>query len=156
MKKSIFYFLIFLCLNFLALGLGIYLMDGGPLSEWYLDLNKAPWTPPNQAFGICWSIIMICFALYLTYLIKSKQSHLYIWSLYILQWILNSGWNYVFFNQQNILMGLWVILLLFLVITYFLFYYLNLLKWKTIWILPYFIWLMVAISLNSYIFVYNP
>lgn len=156
MKKETSYFLLFLSLNFLVLGLGIYLMDGGPLSEWYLKLNKAPWTPPNPTFGISWSIIMVCYSFYMTLLIKLKKEMSSVLGLYILQWFLNSGWNYIFFNQENVLMGLIVIIILFFIICYFLLNFYKYTKWKTLWIFPYFIWLIVAISLNAYILVYNP
>lgn len=156
MKQNLQYFIICFVLNFAALGFGIYLMGEGPISDWYLQLNKAPWTPPNPAFGICWSFIMVCFAFYMTSLLKRSTNKVYIWILFSVQWILNSGWNYAFFNQHYPLLGLVVILLLLFTISYFLFTFWELLKWRTLWITPYFIWLIVATSLNSYIIVYNP
>ena len=41
------WFVLFLAINFSALGIGSYLMNNGPTSGWYLTLNKAPWTPPG-------------------------------------------------------------------------------------------------------------
>ena len=54
-------FLIFLIINFAALGLGSWIMGAGAQSEWYSSLNQAPWTPPGWVFGAAWTIIMICF-----------------------------------------------------------------------------------------------
>ena len=45
------YLIIFLIINFGALGLGVLLMQNGPETDWYLQLNKAPWTPPGWVFG---------------------------------------------------------------------------------------------------------
>ena len=61
-------FLFFLFINIGSLGLGSLLMNNGPTSEWYLNLNKAPWTPPGWLFGVAWTTIMVCFSIYLTYL----------------------------------------------------------------------------------------
>ncbi|WP_284041149.1 hypothetical protein [Polaribacter sp. Z022] len=35
-------FLTFVVVNFLALGLGVLLMNNGPQTEWYKTLNQAP------------------------------------------------------------------------------------------------------------------
>jgi len=43
--------IIFLLINFGALGVGSWLMKNGPQTQWYLDLNKAPWSPPGWVFG---------------------------------------------------------------------------------------------------------
>jgi len=156
MTQYVKHIILFFVLNFAALGLGVYLMDGGPLSDWYIQLNKAPWTPPNPTFGICWSMIMFCFAFYMASLLKLHANKSLIWIIYSLQWILNSGWNYAFFNQHDSIFGIFIILLLLSIITYLLFKFCTLLKWKTLWITPYFIWLIIATSLNSYIVIYNP
>ena len=47
--------LIFLLFNFIALGLGSWMMADGPNSIWYEELSKAPWTPPGWMFGTAWS-----------------------------------------------------------------------------------------------------
>ena len=53
--------LLFLILNFGGLAIGSWLMNGGPLSEWYTELNQAPWTPPGLIFGIAWTLVMFFF-----------------------------------------------------------------------------------------------
>lgn len=56
---------LFLVLNFAALGIGGLFSGQGVPSDWYTGLNKAPWTPPGWVFGSAWTIIMICFAIYM-------------------------------------------------------------------------------------------
>ena len=63
LKISIF----FLVLNFSALAIGSWLMNNGPMTNWYVNLNQAPWTPPGWVFGIAWTTIMICFSVYMAY-----------------------------------------------------------------------------------------
>ena len=43
----------FLFLNFGALALGGLFAGSGAGSNWYAELNKAPWTPPGWVFGFC-------------------------------------------------------------------------------------------------------
>ena len=40
-------------------------MNNGPQTDWYSNLNKAPWTPPGWVFGFAWTTIMLCFSIYL-------------------------------------------------------------------------------------------
>lgn len=153
MKKALWLF-VFLVLNFGALGIGVFLMNNGPESGWYTALNKAPWTPPGWFFGVAWITIMIAFSIYMAYLIQAKSTT-NIWLLFFVQFILNISWNYVFFNQHLVLLGLLVIVLLTFVVGYFLLKFRNLMKQKTWLIVPYFIWLIVASSLNTYVYLNN-
>ncbi len=118
MKYSII-LIIFLVINFGALGIGSLLMGNGAQSEWYLSLNKAPWTPPGWVFGAAWTTIMICFSIYMAQLYTNDKSTLVI-GLFIIQVILNVSWNYMFFNQHKVGLGLVIITLLTLLILYFL------------------------------------
>ena len=45
-------------------------MDNGPMTDWYINLNQAPWSPPGWVFGAAWTTIMICFSIYMAYLFK--------------------------------------------------------------------------------------
>ncbi|MFL0352595.1 TspO/MBR family protein [Xanthomarina sp. GH4-25] len=146
--------IVFLIINFAALGIGSWLMGTGPTSDWYIEQNKAPWTPPGWVFGAAWSTIMICFAIYMAILVKIKP-HTFIIGLFTIQFLLNVSWNYIFFNQHLVTFGLIIIVLLTLVITLFLIKYKTILKTATWLIVPYFIWLLIATSLNAYILLNN-
>ncbi|ALU74075.1 TspO/MBR family protein [Tenacibaculum finnmarkense] len=149
-------FLLFLVVNFLALAIGILLMKDGPRTDWYLSLNKAPWTPAGWVFGAAWSTIMLLFAFYMTKLsFKFPFLDKKLTLLFSVQWILNVGWNYFFFNQHLTVIGLVIITLLWLLIGYFTFKNLRELKGITLFILPYLIWMTIATSLNAYIVFYN-
>jgi len=146
---------IFLLLNFLALAIGSMFTSIGVPSEWYIGLNKAPWTPPGWFFGIAWSTIMICFSIYLSYLwplIKNKKQLI---GLFSAQWFLNTGWNPCFFYYQNAIVGMVIITCLTLLIVFFTLKYYSELKTKSLLICPYLIWLLIATSLNGYILLYN-
>lgn len=146
--------IVFIVLNFGALSLGSFLMNNGPQSIWYQSLAKAPWNPPGWLFGVAWFSIMACFALYLSWAYPKVNRKLFLF-LFIPQWILNVGWNYVFFNQQLINIGVVVLVVLTGIVYATLFVFHKTLKTKSLLIVPYCLWLVLACSLNIYIAVYN-
>lgn len=146
--------IISLLINFGALALGGWLMNDGPMTEWYINLNQAPWTPPGWVFGVAWTIIMICFSVFFAFLYKLSLN-LNLILLFSIQLFLNIIWNYVFFNQHFIGLGLIVIICLTIIIGVFLFSYHKDLGLKSLLILPYLFWLLIATSLNAYIFLNN-
>lgn len=148
------YVILFLILNFGTLTFGSWLMNNGPKTEWYLNLSKAPWTPPGWVFGVAWTSIMICFSVFMAKLLILKKE-LLVYLLFTIQMILNIGWNYIFFNQHHILLGFVVIAVLTLVIAVFIMRFYSVLKRYTWLIAPYFIWLCIATSLNGYILINN-
>ncbi len=147
--------IIFLAINFGALAIGGFFTGKGVPSDWYVNLNKAPWTPPGWVFGFAWTTIMICFSFYLAYLWPHVENKKILIILYVIQWTLNVCWNPVFFHYNNALFGFILIGLLTLTIGYMLWEYRDEMKHWTALILPYFIWLLVATSLNGYILVKN-
>ena len=147
--------IIFLLINFGALAIGGFFTGKGVPSDWYEGLVKAPWTPPGWVFGFAWTTIMICFSVYMAYLWPVIDNKNLLIALFIVQWILNVGWNPTFFYYHNILAGLFLIVSLTALIGFFLLFYWPELKLKSILILPYLIWLMIATSLNGYILLRN-
>lgn len=153
---SKFYLLIlFLVLNFGGLAIGNWFMGEAVSEQWYNNLSKAPWTPPGWVFGIAWTVIMVCYSIYLTFLFHIRKSNFAL-IVYGMSFILNISWNYLFFSQQLVDWALLDIILLTLVIFYFYISFgdekLSKLKYL---LLPYLIWLCIATSLNGYISYYN-
>lgn len=153
--KRIGILILFVILNFGALGIGTYFMDNGPNDSWYLTLNKAPWTPPGWVFGAAWFSIMLCFSFFMMHfydLFKSSKPFLI---LFVIQWFLNISWNLFFFNLQEIFVGLVVLLLLIIILFRILRISLRKGSYQSFLIAPYILWMMVAISLNAYIYINN-
>ena len=153
--KGIKLLILFLIINFGGLAIGGWLMNNGPSSDWYINLNQAPWTPPGWVFGFAWTSIMICFSIYLASHFSILKGNAIKW-IFALQVFLNVIWNYVFFNQHLIALGLVVITALSIVIFYYFFKFrkdrLKQMRWL---LLPYMIWLCIATSLNAYILINN-
>tara|TARA_Y100000991_G_scaffold79336_1_gene59663 strand:+ start:1141 stop:1602 length:462 start_codon:yes stop_codon:yes gene_type:complete len=147
-------FIFFLGLNFGALFLGNILMNNGATSDWYLNLNKAPWTPAGWVFGAAWTSVMLFFSVYMTFLYQNLKTQKVI-LLYSLHQLLNISWNFIFMNKHMTILGLIDISLLTILIFYFLIGYNKILNNMRFFVLPYCIWLLIATSLNLYIVIYN-
>ncbi|MEZ5199589.1 MAG: TspO/MBR family protein [Bacteroidales bacterium] len=144
---------IFLIINFAALGIGGLFTSEGVPSDWYQNLVKAPWTPPGWVFGSAWTLIMIFFAVYMAYGWKQVDNKSMFLTLFIFQWIFNVLWNPVFFKFHLVFAGLIIISILAVLVGIFIIAYFKHFKFYSLLIFPYFIWLMIATSLNLYIFI---
>ena len=147
-------FVVFAILNFGALGLGAWLMGEGPTGDWYQEVNKAPWTPPGWVFGAAWTFIMLCYSVYMgiAWNRVGKQKLL---TIYGIQLLFNIGWNPVFFYLHDVEMGLLIISFLTLLIWTKTLLLRKPMKYWSVLLLPYGIWLLIATSLNLYFLLYN-
>ena len=147
--------LVFLVLNFIALGIGFIYTNPGVSGEWYNGLNQAPWTPPGWVFGAAWNFIMLCFAFFMAYWWTIAQNKKTVAILFGIQWVLNISWNPIFFSAQEVTLGLITISSLTILVSYMLFSNWKKLGVKTLLVVPYFVWLIIATSLNAYILFNN-
>ena len=146
--------LLFLAINFGGLAIGSWLMNNGPVSNWYSNLQQAPWTPPGFVFGIAWTLIMICFSMYLGKLFTEDNTSKNR-TIFLIQFVLNVRWNFIFFNQHLVLFALINILLLTSLIFVYFFKLSSAVNNYKYLLLPYMLWLCIATSLNLYILVHN-
>ena len=150
-------FLMFLVINFAALGIGGFLIGNPGADTWYQSMNKAPWTPPGWVFGAAWTTIMLCFSFYM-YSVSNNLSADFSKTFYLLfavQFILNVLWNPIFFKGHFVTGGLIVIISLTLLGAWFTYYGFKNHGLVGLWVAPYIIWLIIATSLNAYILVKN-
>lgn len=146
---------LFLLLNFGALGLGSYLMGEGPMGLWYQELNKAPWTPPGWVFGAAWTLIMVALSIYMSKAVQVPQWSKTLIVLYALQWVLNVSWNPLFFMFHKMGASLVVMLLLIAVVAAMALVGKKELPLASWWLTPYLLWLSIAATLNGYALMHN-
>ena len=155
--KNIQAFILFALLNFGALAIGGLFTGNGVSSDWYTKANQAPWTPPGFVFGLAWSTIMLCFSFYMARVYvgvgQIKPKTIYI--VYSIQWILNVLWNPTFFYFHKVSLALALIIALLVTVTWFLMLGKKHSTGSMLLVLPYFLWLFIAISLNAYFLVAN-
>ncbi len=136
------------CIFFAAcLGAGV---TGGlfPPGEWYRNLNKPTWTPPDWVFPVTWLVLYICMALAAARVagMPGNGVALAFWSMQI---AFNALWTPVFFGLKNIRLGMAVVLVLWAIVLCTL-----LALWQVDWIagalfVPYLIWVTIASALNA-------
>lgn len=127
------------------------------MNTWYRNLKKAPWTPPNWVFGWVWFFLYICMAasLYLAWTNKKCYPYCNPLLYFFIQLLLNLVWTTIFFKYKKPLLALLdlCLMLCFAAYTAFLFYDIS--KLASYLLIPYLIWLLVALSMNVYIIIYN-
>ena len=153
--KRVLSFLLFLFLNFLALGIGGLFTGEGVPSEWYNNLSRAPWEPPGWVFGAAWTTIMVLFSVFMSMGWGMQQNRRFLVLVYSVQWLLNILWNPLFFHFHWMGIALVEISLLVFCVSYLAFISWSEMKWRILLLSPYIIWLLIATSLNAYAFIYN-
>lgn len=122
--------------------------------EWYENLNRAPWSPPNIAFPIVWGILYFFIAVAGWLIFNHGDSKLSL--LWVIQLTLNAIWSWIFFGQHWLTFGLIDLLLLVTILSALIIKcWQQQLKLATFLLIPYLLWLCIATSLNSYILIAN-
>jgi len=138
--------LVFLLIGFAVFAFGGLFQPG----DWYLQLNRAPWSPPNIAFPITWAFLYVMIAICGWQLHHSQNKTLTL--LWWVQLALNGLWSWLFFGQHWTLLGLVDLILIDVLVISLAFK-----SWKAgfrlsgLTLLPYIAWLLLASSLNAYI-----
>lgn len=117
----------------------------------YPSLVKPPLSPPGILFPIVWTILFILMGISV-YLVRDKKD---LRTIYFIQLFINALWTPIFFGLNNYLFALiWLILLLITVIIMLCkFYKEN--KISCYLNIPYLIWLLFALYLNTGIYLLN-
>ena len=136
-------FLIFLIACGAAASTGIIFKPG----QWYESLVKPSFTPPNWLFPVAWTVIylLLAWAGYRLTMIPGSQLALGLWAAQI---ALNTLWTPVFFGAHNIVVGMVVIALMWLVVAALVVMALRLDLITGLILFPYLAWLSVAAALN--------
>ena len=137
------------CIAALAIG-GLY-----QPGEWYTDLNRAPWNPPNLVFPIAWTILYVLIAIAGWIIAKAGKPILV--TLWWLQLAFNAAWSWLFFGEQWILLALVDLALILSIVGYLVYRCRADLDTRTAGnlLIPYLAWLALALSLNAYIWIFN-
>jgi len=144
--SSGFVLLAFIAACFLAAGTGALFRPG----EWYAQLAKPSWRPPNRLFAPVWTVLYFTIAIS-GWLVWSKVGFAGAtlpFAIYALQLFLNAIWTPIFFGLHRPDFGFFDIALLWLsiVATILLFYPIYA---AAAWLLlPYLLWVTFAAVLN--------
>jgi len=136
-------FLIFLIACGAAATTGMVFQPG----QWYAQLNKPKFTPPNWVFPVAWTTIYLLLAWvgYRLTMIPGSEQVLALWAAQI---ALNTLWTPVFFGAQRIVAAMIILVLLWLVVATMVILALRLDVITGLILFPYLAWLCVAAALN--------
>lgn len=127
------------------------------MNDWYNNLKKAPWTPPDYVFGIVWPILY--FLMFTSFILTRNDEKCYPYcsalTFFIIQLIFNLSWTTLFFTMKKPKLALLDLIatLIFTIVTYKKFSLIN--QTASRLLLPYIAWLILAFSLNLYIVIMN-
>ena len=125
-----------------------------PPGQWYSQLNKPIWTPPNWVFPVAWPILYLCMS-YSGATLASTDGAGSALALWALQIALNTLWTPVFFGLENIKVGLIVIFLLLLTVAICTYVFWMQSFLSGLLFLPYLAWVTFAAALNMAVFRLN-
>ena len=127
------------------------------IPTWYKTLNKPFFTPPNWIFSPVWISLYILMGISL-FMVWRKQEHprfKIALILFLIQLILNILWSVVFFGLRIPLLGLIDIVLLWVAILLTIQYCLRISRTAGLLLLPYIIWVSLAVALNFSLWILN-
>ena len=146
---------------FILLTLLVELIGGfwtrGSVTTWYPTLIKPSWNPPSFVFGPVWTVLYIMIAIsgWLIYQASDSHKRNVALILYGIQLSLNFIWSFLFFSLQSPILGLIDIILLCFILGLTIFKVWQVRPIAAFLLVPYFIWVMYAATLNSAIWLLN-
>jgi translocator protein len=139
-----------------GLGFASGFSTANEINGWYQNIQKPSWNPPNSIFGPVWTSLYILMGIAAGIVWHSnddRKNRALI--LFVLQFMFNLAWSFIFFSQHAIGWAFAEILvMLFLIIATTLSFY----KIKPVaayLMIPYILWVSFASCLNGAIWMLN-
>lgn len=119
--------------------------------NWYRELRKPRWTPPDIAFPIAWGVLYLLMAIAAWRVYMADASPLRTAGLivYGLQLAANAAWSWLFFGRKQIDAALVDIVLLLGLITLTIGLFVNVSALAAGLMVPYWLWVALALVLNT-------
>ncbi|AIF81168.1 TspO and MBR like protein [endosymbiont of Acanthamoeba sp. UWC8] len=126
--------------------------------DWYTNLLKPGFTPPNWLFGPVWLILYIIIGIAWGHINKIDRSNTIFTKqniCFVIQLALNCTWSYIYFGAHKILYAWLDLTLLWFTVIITMYYFFNVSKFSGLLLIPYFIWITYANVLNVTIWYLN-
>lgn len=147
---------------FLALCLVVYLIGAAVVAtgieDWYANLSKPSFTPPNEMFALVWAILYVLMAVAAWRVWRSadRDTASGPLTLFALQLALSLGWTVVFFGLQTIGAAVATIVVLDVGVLVTMLAFRTVDGLAALLMLPYFAWVMFETVLIVAIWRLNP
>jgi len=142
---------------FIAGGIGA-LFTTKSIPDWYRNLKKPRYTPPDWVFGPVWTTLYILMGLSLFFIWQkglAAQGVLVPFTLFWVQLAINSLWSVIFFGLKSKGGGIAVIIALWLLIMATIITSFPVSTWAGVLLIPYITWVSVATYLNIGVWALN-
>ena len=126
--------------------------------DWYRNLAKPAWTPPNRVFPIAWAILYLLMAVAAWRVFEAEDS---VWrtaglALYVVHLGFNAAWSWLFFGRHRIAAALTDILVLWALLTLVILLFAQASGLAAALLVPYWVWVGFAAALNARVLRLNP
>ena len=131
----------------LAMG---WLSNSGMDNSWYVDLQQPAFQPPSWMFGVVWTTLYALMGLALAFVWNEPQSkrRTTALALFFVQLALNFAWSPVFFGGRMVEAGLILLVVILIAALLTANQFRNVRPVAGWLLLPYLIWLCLAVALN--------
>lgn len=129
-----------------------------PRDEWFDQLAKPIWMPPNWVFGPVWTVLYAIMGAALFLILQKGWSAGGVkWAvgLFVIQLALNFAWSPLFFRFHALGGSVALIIVLWLMIGWTVAAFWSVRDWAGLMLLPYWAWVTFATALNTAIWRMN-
>ena len=123
--------------------------------QWYRDLNKPGWTPPDWVFPVTWTTLYICMSLAAMRVAPLEGSALAM-GFWAVQITVNALWSPVFFGLKRIRQALIAVSALWVAVAITMISFARLDWIAGLLFVPYLIWVSIATALTASVLRRNP
>jgi len=128
------------------------------IKNWYAFLEKPSFSPPSWLFGPMWTLLYLLMAISIFLISKNGLADKKTKIIFRLFWIhlfFNAIWSFLFFGLESPLLGLFDIIILWVMIGILTFQFFKIKKLAGILFIPYWLWVSFAAILNFFIYKLN-
>ena len=138
--------------------LGSLFTTADSLNNWYANLNKPSFNPPDWIFGPVWTTLYVLMGIAAFLVWRKGLDNKLVrlaFILFVIQLALNALWSPLFFGLRSPLFGLIDIVLLLAAIVLTIIYFFKISLWPGLLLIPYIAWVSFATVLNTAIYILN-
>ena len=123
--------------------------------QWYRDLNKPGWTPPDWVFPVTWTTLYICMSLAAMRVAPLEGAALAM-GFWAVQITVNALWSPIFFGLKRIRQALIAVSALWVAVAITMISFARLDWIAGLLFVPYLIWVSIATALTASVLRRNP
>ena len=154
MKNKILSFSLFFIITFSASFIG-GLVTTTLKEPWYSTLIKSQFNPPDWVFAPIWTILYFIMTLAIWKYWHSKNRNIGTVYIYFIHLAVNTTWSIIFFGFHKIFFSLVILVILILLIIILIIRFKSVNNLSFLLMIPYLLWCIYALFLNTSLFVLN-